>query len=134
MALLKQRLTYNCLPESLATLQLPLPQPPSSIDKIQDKTDRQNLSDRYTKIVQQTKSDMMSLYITVAEVKMRECQLNFDKDLKNMRSNPRSISIYLRLSEAMLDLLEQRYKNMEKRFEYLYNLKIRALQVQAKNN
>ena len=133
MALLKQRLTYNCLPESLANLQLPLPLPPSSMDTIQDKTIRQNLFDRYTKIVQQTKSDMMSLYITVAEVKMSECQSKYEKDSKCMRPNTRSMSIYLRLSEAMLDLLEQRFKNMEQRFEYLYNLKIRALQVQAKN-
>ena len=124
---MKQRLLYDHLPDSLATLQLPLPLPPSSINTIKDEKSRQNLLDHYTKILQQTKSDMMSLYIAVADAKMQECQLNFDKDIVRMRPDHHSTTTYLRLSEAMLEIIERRFKHIEQRHECLYQLKVRLL-------
>ncbi len=127
VAMLKQRLLYHYLPEPLNSLQLPLPQPPFSLDAITDQKSRQNLFDRYKKIIEQTKSEMMALYIAIAEVKMHECELKFNKDRVQMRPDQRSTTSDRRLSQPMIDLIERRFKNMDERLQYLYKSKMRFL-------
>lgn len=128
VAMLKQRLLQNFLPEPLHSLQLPLPSSTSaSINTISDPTSRHNLLEQYTKIIKQTKSEMMTLYITIAEVKMRECQFQFDHDILQMRPNQRLTTIDRCLSELMIAIVERRFKNIDERLKYLYNLKLRFL-------
>jgi len=121
--LLKQRLRHGYLPESLHSLQLPLPFS-SSLDKITDLNIRQNLLDRHTKTVEQTKLETTKFYITNAEAQIQEYQLKFDQDIVQMRSPNQP------LSQSMVQLLEQRFKNIDERLEYLYKLKIRFLEEQ----
>ncbi len=131
--MLKQRLLHRYLPEPLNSLQLPLPLPPSSLDTIMDPKIRQNLLDRYKKTIEQTKSEMMALYITIAEAKMHECQLKYDQDIVQMkRLDQRSTMTDQRLSPSMIDITEQRFKIIDERLQYLYNLKIRFLKEQTK--
>jgi hypothetical protein len=123
--LLKQRrLIQQHLPEPLNSVQLPLPLPPFSLDSIIDEKSRQNLLGRYNKIVEQSKLEMMTLYIAIAEVKMDECQSKFDRDiLLEMTPNPHSMTINQRLNQSMINIIQRRFKNMDERFEYLFNLK-----------
>jgi len=129
VAILKQRLLYQHLPDSLNSLQLPLPSHSafSSLDAIINLQSRQNLLDRYKNIIEQTKSKLMSFYIDIAEVKMQECQMKFDKTIVRMRPDQRSTMNTQRLSPPMLKLVEQRFKNIDERLEHLFNLKIRFL-------
>ncbi len=123
--MLKQRrLIQQHLPEPLNSVQLPLPLPPFSLDSIIDEKSRQNLLGRYNKIVEQSKLEMMTLYIAIAEVKMDECQSKFDRDiLLEMTPNPHSMTINQRLNQSMINIIQRRFKNMDERFEYLFNLK-----------
>ena len=124
--MLKQRLQHGFLPEPLHSLQLPLPlSPSSSLDKITDPNIRQHVLARHTQTTEQTKSEMMALYIGVAEVKMQECQLQFDQNVAELRSADRQ------LSGTMVNIVKQRFKNIDERFQYLYKLKIRFLEEQT---
>ncbi len=130
--MLKQRQLHHSLPEPLNSLQLPFPLPPSSLDTITDQKSRENLLDRYKKIIEQTKSEMMALYITIAEAKMHECQLKFAQDTVQMRPDQRSTTTETRLSPSMINIVEQRFTIIDERLQYLYTLKIRFLQEQTK--
>lgn len=130
--MLKQRVLHHYLPEPLNSLQLPLPLLPSSLDTIIDPKIRQNLLDHYKKIIEQMKSEMMALYINIAEAKMHECQLKFVQDTVQMRPDQRSTTTDQRLSQSMIHIVEQRFKNIDERLQYLYNLKRRFLEEQTK--
>ncbi|CAF3050590.1 unnamed protein product [Rotaria sp. Silwood2] len=84
VAILKQRIVYNHLPQSFESLQIPAP---ISLDTITDTYIRQRLTDRYEKILQRTKSEMMMVYIATVETKMNEYQKKFDIDLAKMKEN-----------------------------------------------
>ena len=120
----KQRYSYQHLPDSLKVLQLPLPST-LLINNITDADKRQYLVNRYQKINEHAKEDMMKFYITIAITKMGECLTKFNNSIVQMRSSRA-------LSKEMTCLLEERFKTMDKRFEQLYNLKISVLEQQKK--
>ena len=123
MAILKERVAHNYLPESFKVWQIP--PPPPALESIEDQGIRQRLSERYTTIIRQSKSDMMALYIASAEAYMDECQIKFDTELAQMKEDQRSGSIERQLSPAMINVLERRLKNLGERLQCLYDLKIR---------
>ncbi len=120
--MLKQRLHYHYLPEPLNSLQLP-PLPPLE-DTIVDSKIRQDILDRYKDIGEQTKSEMVTLYISIAKAQMHQCQLKFDQMTIQMKSNQQQ------LTQSMINIIEQRFKNIDGRLLDLYTLKIRFLEEQ----
>jgi hypothetical protein len=121
VALLKQRVVHNDLPESINTLQIP---PPSSFHTSSDKESHQYLSNRYVKIIDQAKSDMMSVYIATAEAYMHECQVKFDTQLAQMKEDQHSGPTERRMSQQMIKAMKRRYKNLTDHFQYLHDLKV----------
>ncbi|CAF2761252.1 unnamed protein product [Rotaria sp. Silwood2] len=100
VAILKQRITYNHLPLSFDTLQIPAPK---SLNTIDDRSLRQRLTDRYEKILQQTKSDMMMVYIATAEAKMNENEKKFDAIMVKMKRNQNSDLPDYKLTQTISD-------------------------------
>ncbi|CAF1383669.1 unnamed protein product [Rotaria sordida] len=122
VAILKQRIAYNHLPQSFESLKIPAP---ILLDKIVDTNIRQNLMNQCEKILQRTTSDMMIVYIATAEEKMNEYQKKFDSDFIKMKENQRSGPSHEKLTQTMLDIMERRFKNINERLIHLYKLKLR---------
>ncbi|CAF4216961.1 unnamed protein product, partial [Rotaria sordida] len=82
VAILKQRAIHNHLPKSFQSLYIPTS---ISLNSINDPRIRQHLYEKSEKILQRTKSEMMLVYIAVAETKMNETKEKFDKDMADMQ-------------------------------------------------
>lgn len=121
VALLKQRLAYNYLPDTLNSLEISLP---PSLDTIQNETIRQCLYDRHEKIIQRTKSDMLMNYISTAEAQLNEYQMKFDIQIARLKENQRCHSQDKKLSETMLTIMYRSIKNTNERLKCLYQLKV----------
>lgn len=121
VAILKQRLSHNHLPKEFHSLEIPSL---LLLNTIQDRNIRQRLEDRTEKILQRTRSDMMLVYIELAEAKMNEYRLQYDKFMSDMKMNQRSGPVNQTLNETMLNLMEERFKNINEHLICLYRLKI----------
>lgn len=108
--ILKQHVFYKVFPDGFDSFRLP---PPPQIDSITDASLQQALNNRYERIVQQTKLDMMAMHIAVAEAKMRQCQ--HDLQLRNREDQ---------WSKDMMALIQRRFKDYEERIRRLYHLKM----------
>ncbi|CAF4330535.1 unnamed protein product, partial [Rotaria sordida] len=112
VAILKQRIVYNHLPQSFESLKIPQP---ILFDTIIDTMTRQRLKNRCEKILQRTESEMMMIYITTAEAKMNEYEKKFDTDLVKMKENQSSDLSHKKLTQTMLNIMEQRFQNINER-------------------
>ncbi|CAF0800758.1 unnamed protein product [Adineta steineri] len=122
VAILKQRLLYNHLPDSFETIHLP---EPVSLETIQNNTMRQRLTEQYNKILQRTKADMFTMYIATEQAKADECVKEFDRDYAEMKETQSTGSPHKRLTPTMLQLLRKRVQNINKHLIHLFNLKTR---------
>jgi hypothetical protein len=122
VAISKQRIMHNQLPNTLDALQVA---PPSTLNTIQDEHIRQRLMDRYQKLMERTKSDMMIIHIAAEEAKENEHRTNFDLKMSQMNELQRSGPPHKKLIRTMLDVLDRRFRNINDRLEQLYKLKIR---------
>lgn len=111
--ILKQHVFYKVFPVAFDSFRVPLP---SQMDFIADTSLRETFHNRYERIIQQTKSDMMSIHIAVAEAKMRQCRhdLKSQDDLYNNQG----------WTNEMISLKQRRFKDYEERILRIYNLKM----------
>ncbi|CAF1508582.1 unnamed protein product, partial [Rotaria magnacalcarata] len=84
VAILKQRIAFKHLPKSFDSLRIPTP---IDLNTIHDVNLRQRLNEQCQKILQRTTSDMMLIYIAIAETKYNEWQTKFDKAMNDMKKN-----------------------------------------------
>ncbi|UJR06546.1 hypothetical protein I4U23_010829 [Adineta vaga] len=122
LALWKQRFHNRHLPDVLKSLQLPIPSA-LSFDLINDTRNRRILTDRYKRINEQMKSELMAFYITIAEMKMNECLFRFNEHMTQMKASRQ-------FNTFSMNLIEERFKSIDERFEYLYQLKMRIFNQQ----
>ena len=122
VAMLKQRLAYNHLPALFNSLHVPAP---ISLDTINNENMRQRLQDRYEKILQRTKYDMMLVYVMTEETKLTEMKVKFDADLSQMKEYQRTGASFKKLTESMIRIMGEGFKNIDERFHSLYQLKLR---------
>jgi hypothetical protein len=123
LALSKQRLIYQCLPTALQSLTIP---EPIDLNTIEDIIIRQRLLDRYHKILQRMKSEMMRVYIATQEAKTEEIGKKCNETYVEMKENLHSASPTDRkLTEIMTDLLRKRILHNNKHLMDTYRLKLR---------
>ncbi|CAF1480676.1 unnamed protein product [Adineta steineri] len=122
VAILKQHLLYNHLPDSFETIHLP---EPVSLETIQNNTIRQRLTEQYNKILQRTKADMFTMYIATEQAKADECVKEFDRDYAEMKEIQSTGSLHKRLTPIMLQLLRKRLANINQHLIHLFNLRTR---------
>jgi len=96
-------------------------------DSINDPNIRQQLCNQYRQIIQQSKDEMMKIYMTSAEAQMHQCHKQFNDELKQIWQEQQSLPIKQRLNEVMLDLIEQRHSNISERVKLMYKLKAHKL-------
>ncbi|CAF4592425.1 unnamed protein product, partial [Rotaria magnacalcarata] len=71
-------------PKSFDSLRIPTP---IDLNTIHDVNLRQRLNEQCQKILQRTTSNMMLIYIAIAETKYNEWQTKFDKAMNDMKKN-----------------------------------------------
>ncbi|CAF3329341.1 unnamed protein product [Rotaria socialis] len=121
VAILKQRLAYKNLPKSFDSLRIPTP---IDLNTITDSNLRQRLNEQCQKILQRTTSDMMLVYIAIAETKYNEWQIKFDKAINDMKKNLTRELIPENLTQSMLDIMYRRFQNLDERLISSYKLKL----------
>ncbi|CAF1336883.1 unnamed protein product [Rotaria sordida] len=132
VAILKQRAIHNHLPKSFQSLDIPTS---ISLNNINDPRIRQQLYEKCEKILQKTKSEMMLVYIAVAETKMNETKEKFNKDMADMQDIQHSGPHTKRLTQNMVAIMNRRFQNINERLVNLYKLKLHYFDVapMAKN-
>ena len=118
-------MSYNKPPDSFDSIDLCLP---PSIDVIDDPTIRQRLLDRQQKIIEQTKSDFIAVFIAAAETNMRRCQKTFDYEMAKLWEKYRNTgnNRQQQITKPMIELIDERLANVAERFRSTYNFKIKA--------
>jgi hypothetical protein len=111
----------NQLPESLKSIKISLP---PLIDTVNDIYIRQRLQDDHRKIIEQYKSEMMTVFIKIAEAHMAETQKLFDKEMAKMCQDDQSLPVHLRFTQIMLNLIESRLANMNEKVQCIYKYKM----------
>ena len=111
---------YKKLPTSFKSLQLS-----DTFDTINDVNIRQRLSNRYEKIIQQIKSDLMAVVIAATERKMYESQKKYDLAVAQMWRDNRKLPPDQQLTQTMVDLIERRAKNISEQVKCLYDFKMK---------
>lgn len=92
-------------------------------DSVNDATFKQQLYNQYRQVIEQSKDEMMAVYITSAEAQMNYYHEQFNDKLKQVWHEQRSVPIEQKLTKAKLDLIEQRYNNISERVKLLYKFK-----------
>jgi hypothetical protein len=119
---LKQRLYYQHLPRSFQQ-QIQFPSQ-LTFDEVNSTNRRQCLRDHCDKIIERTKSELMLVYIEMAEAKMHEAQLTFDREYRGIQQKRATGQWHERLSPPMLDLIERQFQYLHQHLQRLYELKV----------
>ncbi|CAF4412371.1 unnamed protein product, partial [Adineta steineri] len=88
---------------------------------------------RHEKIVERTKSDMIHVYVIVAEIQMNEYTMKFDTDMAQMEQDQRAALDDKQFNEPMLNIIKQRLQNIDERFRCLYDLKLHFFRANSDN-
>jgi hypothetical protein len=122
LSLLKQQMTSE---QSLWPLPLELEHFP-----VQDESDveRQRRAAQYGDISRQAREKMLMLAVTCAQAQHSRCHKQHNDQVRQMWQEQRSTPIDRRLSQAMMDLVEQRFHNIDQRVQCLYMHKTRLCQ------
>ena len=121
VAILKQRLLYNHLPESFESLHIP---EPITLDTIHSGTMRQRLSEQYYKVLQRSKSDMLRVYIATEQVKADQYISEFDRCYEEMKEDQRTGLSHKKFTPTMRQLFQQRLTNVNQHIKYVYKINI----------
>ncbi|CAF1006674.1 unnamed protein product [Rotaria sordida] len=109
--------SFKCSPISQSEL----------IDSIQDPNIRQELFNQYKEIAEQSKQNMLSLYLKSAKIQMDECNKKFDADMKKLWHDRRSSCDNEKISPVMIDLIEQRCNKIGDRIRCIYIFKAKSI-------
>ena len=100
---------------------------------VQEESDveRQRRADQYVDISRQAREKMRMLSVTCARAQHARCHKQHNDQVRQMWQEQRSAPIHRRLSQAMMDLIEQRFHNIDQRVQCLYMHKTRLFQSNA---
>ena len=122
VVILKQRLAHKHSPSSFELLRIPSP---IRLDNLQDEHIRQRLTQQCTQLFERTKSEMMSIYIKTAEARHEEYRQKFFTNTTNYEYNQRVGEPNTKLTQAMMDIMNRRFRHINEHLIRIYKLKIR---------
>lgn len=120
--LLKQRLVHRRLPKSLESIELPMPD--NWLALIDNSNQRQLVKERHKKLIEHTRTATLTLHIQIAEIKMNEKQMTFDRSMNQMRENQATRPDQEILDEHMLETMEERFRLIFQYLQRLFQLKM----------
>ncbi|UJR29607.1 hypothetical protein I4U23_017155 [Adineta vaga] len=122
VAMLKQRIVHNYLPDNIRTFDLPRPE---ALDAITDEHMRLRLIERYDKILQRTISDMTSVQLATMEVQMNETEKKFNNDMAQFKADQVHGPTYKKLTKTMCDIMNRCFTNQSQRILTIYKIQLR---------
>ena len=121
MEILKRRVYHQQLPSLLDSVQSPTD---AIVSAAGDHSCSFPLRMRCDRIIQQARSQLMLVHVTAAELKARQCDSQFHWNVHKMEQTRRDPVSTERLTEAMVEVLQRRFKHIEERIQRLYQLKV----------
>ncbi|CAF1544958.1 unnamed protein product, partial [Rotaria sordida] len=79
---------------------------------IMDTETAQSLKDRYDKILQRTKVDMMHVYVEAAEFRANQYRLQFNNAMNKLKENESTHLCDRILTKVMFDIMIKRFNNI----------------------
>lgn len=107
----QERIRCNKPPTSYGVLEIPLL---SSIQLIANQDVRQQLSNRYENLLQQTKTDLLAVHLTVQQTAIYQYQIVLEEKQLSVTA----------MTKALSDLIQQRSLNMKHRFKLISDFTI----------
>lgn len=119
--ILKRRVYHQQLSNLLDSVQAPTD---AIVSAAGDHSSTYPLRMRCDRIIQQAKSQLMLVHVTAAELKARQCDDQFHLNVHKMEQTRKDPVSTERLTEAMVAVLQRRFKHIEQRIQRLYQLKV----------
>jgi len=122
-----ERIRCNKPPTSYDCLEISLPlSSSSSIDTIPDNNHlhRQQLLNRYEKLIQQTKIDLIAVHIAILQANIYQYQTLFDDKTEQMSENNEKHVPNRDMPNSLQYLINQRSLNMKNKLKLIYNFTI----------
>ncbi|CAF2075353.1 unnamed protein product [Rotaria magnacalcarata] len=92
---------------------------------------RQKSHDQYINIAQQAKEDMLQLYLSSAKAQMDRYRKQLNSKLKQFWLEQRSLPKDKKLTALIINLIEQRWKNMSESVQCVYKYKLDLLHLNS---
>ncbi|CAF1317143.1 unnamed protein product [Adineta steineri] len=115
----QKRVIYNKPPIYYDCLQISLP---STINTISNLDVRQQLLNRYINLIQQTKTDLMTIDLVGKQALIYEYQTRFDQIKKTMKENNDQHIQDKEMTSSLISLIHQRSLNMKKKIQEKSNI------------
>lgn len=112
---------FKKLPRSLYILE---DSPPKMVQHVRDRALREELSKRYTEIIDRVKYDVTYILTRAAEVIKDDCQRLLDTETQEIWQKQRQLPAKERLSTILLTLIEDRQKNIVESVRRICHLKM----------
>lgn len=120
LILFKFGVLYKKLPTSLSILE---ESPPRVITSILDPVASERLSSQYTRIIQNTKEALMSIYTTAMEIKKEEYHTEFESLMSSFWNYQHSLPKNERFNTKILALIDERQRNITQCVKHIYSFK-----------
>ena len=117
----RQRIICNKPPMSYDVLQISFP---SSIHTLSDRHVRQTLFNRYEKLIQQTKTDLIAVYIQAKQVEIYQYQTLFNVEIEKMDQNNHKQVIHQNIPKVLQRLITKRSLNMNEQLKIICHFTI----------
>ncbi|CAF3116190.1 unnamed protein product [Rotaria sp. Silwood2] len=95
---------------------------------------RQKLHDQYRSVAEQAKHDMIQLYLSSAEAQMNRYHKQFYVKMKQFWLEQRSLPQDRKLSNTMIHLIEERYKNISESVKCAYRYKMNLMRLNSNHH
>ena len=92
---------------------------------------QQQLYEEYRKVSEKAKQDMMALYLSSAEAQMHHYHDQFNTEMKQFWNEQRTLPTNQKFTEAMLNVLTQRYNNISESINYVYKYKAQCIHLES---
>ena len=127
-SLVKQRISIHTSQQSFDLAQETL------FDKIEDQHIRRKLHDQYINVAKQAKDEMIQLCLSSAEAQMHRYDQQFTAKSKQFWLEQRSLPNDQKLPDVMIDLIEQRWKNISESVKCAYQYRIELIHLSSMNS
>ncbi|CAF4785404.1 unnamed protein product, partial [Rotaria sp. Silwood2] len=95
---------------------------------------RQKLHDQYRSVAEQAKYDMIQLYLSSAEAQMNRYHKQFYVKMTQFWLEQRSLPQDRKLSNTMIHLIEERYKNIIESVKCAYQYKMKLMRMNSNHH
>ena len=109
------------MPHSFISVQIPVP---TAIKSTTDENNRRRIMDKYKKLIQQKKTDLIAIHLAKFEKRYYQNRNRFDEQWSKMLQNHRDLVKDKGMPTTLRNLIDKRLKNITDKLRERYNYKM----------